>query len=125
MIKGSSLNFTCPSPNRWIVNFDRVKAGLKEGWDYPPHHQTRWNRLAVNNILSRFGWTLQKYQEEPFDWRGSSTNFVSKDLALFGLSLEALSPIYRKIKIATKMIQVFMPSFTHSGMNMYCQAIRQ
>jgi 2-polyprenyl-3-methyl-5-hydroxy-6-metoxy-1,4-benzoquinol methylase len=80
MTKGSSLHFSCPNPNRWILNMDRANTGLREGWDYPPHHQTRWNKVAANNILSRFDWKLQKYVEEPFYWRGSSVNLVSKDL---------------------------------------------
>jgi SAM-dependent methyltransferase len=125
MIKGSSLSFTCPNPNRWIRNIERSKTGLKEGWDYPPHHQTRWNKIAANNILSRFGWKLIKYVEEPFNWHGSSANLVSKDLDSLGLNLTMLSPIHRKIKIATKMIQILPLSLIYTGMNIYCQAIRQ
>jgi SAM-dependent methyltransferase len=124
MPNGSSLNFTCPNPNRWIRKLECAKTGLREGWDYPPHHQTRWNKTAVNNILSRFGWKLQKYLEEPFDWRGFSTNLASKDLALLGLNLSDLSQTLRKIKIATKMIQIFIPSLTNTGMSLYCQAVR-
>jgi 2-polyprenyl-3-methyl-5-hydroxy-6-metoxy-1,4-benzoquinol methylase len=125
MNKDSSLHFSCPNPNRWIPNLDQANTGLREGWDYPPHHQTRWNKVAANNILSRFGWKLKKYDEEPFNWYGSSVNLVSKDLVAFGSNLSMLSPIYRKIKIAEKMIQVFVPSLVHTGANMYCHAIRQ
>jgi SAM-dependent methyltransferase len=124
MNKGSSLNITCPNPNRWIKKLECAKNGLREGWDYPPHHQTRWNKVAINNILSRFGWKLKKYLEEPFDWRGVSTNSVSKDLALLGLNLSNLSETHRKTKIAKKMIQVFIPSIRNTGMNLYCQAVR-
>ena len=123
---GSSLHFSCPVSNRWGSQLepDR-KVGLREVWDYPPHHQTRWNRLAADKILSRFGWKLQKSLEEPLDWRGMSTYLVTKELASQGLELSALSPLKRKMKIATKMLQTFVPSIKCAGMSMYYQAIRQ
>jgi len=125
MTKGSSLHLTCPAPNRWTMNLEEVKVGAREGWDYPPHHQTRWNKVAAEKVLSRFGWKLQKYVEEPFYWRGLSNILVCKQLATFGKDLSMLPPIDRKIKLAIAMIKTFIPSITKTGMNMYCQAIRQ
>jgi SAM-dependent methyltransferase len=126
MPTGSSLHFSCPGPNRWTTQFETDrKVGLREVWDYPPYHQTRWNRLAADKILSRFGWKLQKSLEEPFDWRGMSTYLVSKELDFKELELSALSPFKRKMKIATKMLQTFVPSIKCAGMSMYYQAIRQ
>ncbi len=126
MPTGSSLHFSCPGPNRWTTQFETDrKVGLREVWDYPPYHQTRWNRLAADKILSRFGWKLQKSLEEPLDWRGMSTYLVSKELASQKLELSALSAVERKMKIATKMLQTFVSSIKCAGMSMYYQAIRQ
>lgn len=125
MPTGSSIHFSCPSPNRWTTQFETDrKVGLREVWDYPPYHQTRWNPIAAEKILSRFGWKLQKSLEEPFDWRGMSTYLVAKELASKGLELSALSPFERKMKIATKMVTTFISSIKLSGMSMYYQAIR-
>ncbi len=125
MTKGSSLHFTCPAPKRWTMNLEEVKVGGREGWDYPPHHQTRWNKVAAETILSRFGWELQSYVEEPFNWLGLSNILVAKKLKKSGLELSMLSPLNRKLKIALAMVRTFIPSTTKTGMNMYCLAIRK
>ncbi|MBD2177716.1 class I SAM-dependent methyltransferase [Pseudanabaena sp. FACHB-1998] len=120
--KDASLHFTCPAPNRWTMNLEEVKVGGREGWDYPPHHQTRWNKSASETILSRFGWQLQNYVEEPFDWFGLSNILAAKKLKKSGLELSNLSSFDRKIKIAKAMVRTFIPSITKTGMNMYCLA---
>ena len=125
MNKGASLHFTCPAPNRWTMNLEDVKVGGKEGWDYPPHHQTRWNKVASEIILSKFGWDLQSYVEEPFNWVGLSNIVVAKNLKRSGLELSKLSSLDRKLRIALAMIRTFIPSITKTGMNMYCLAIRK
>jgi hypothetical protein len=125
MTKDSSLHFTCPAPNRWTMNLEEVKVGKREGWDYPPHHQTRWNKVAADKILSRFGWKLQKYVEEPFNWKGLSNILAANKLKKLGLELSMLPPLERRVRIALAMVSTFIPSITKTGMNMYCLAIRQ
>ena len=125
MPQGSSLHFTCPAPNRWTMNLEEIKVGGREGWDYPPHHQIRWNKVASEQVLTKFGWKLQKYIEEPFDWKGLSNILACKRIKQSGLELSMLSPLERKIRIALAMISTFIPSITKTGMNMYCLSIRQ
>lgn len=96
-------------------------------WDYPPLHQTRWNQTAANAILSRFGWKLIYYREEPFNWLGISAFLVSKNLMAKGLNFYDISPLALKIKVVQKMAQIFMPVILKQlkGMSMYCMAVRE
>lgn len=123
---GSTLHFSCPSPRRFTTHLEREKkAGLRDVWDYPPFHQSRWNREAAHKLLARFGWHLQKYIEEPFHWRGVSSLLISNQLAVNKLQLSDLPPVKRKKLILRKMIQTLIPSLKYSGMSMYCYAIRR
>ncbi|MFB8791487.1 MAG: class I SAM-dependent methyltransferase [Potamolinea sp.] len=126
MHSGSTLHFSCPSPRRLTTHLEPHKrVGLRDFWDYPPHHQSRWNREAAAQLLSRFNWTLEKYLEEPLDWRGVSSWLVAQDLAETNLKLSDLPSFERKKRLLIKMLQVLIPSFKHSGMSMYCSAKRQ
>lgn len=78
----STLHFSCPSPRRFTTHLELAKkVGLRDVWDYPPFHQSRWNRKAADKLLSRFGWKLEKYLEEPFHWLGTSSFLASEELA--------------------------------------------
>lgn len=125
---GSSLHFSCPGSKTFSSEFEpENKVKLSSMWDYPPLHQTRWNKKAANEILSRFGWKLMYYREEPFNWLGISTFLVAKNLLLKGLNLSDISPIAFKIKVVQKMGQIFIPSVLKQlkGMSMYCMAVRE
>ena len=118
---GSSLHFSCPGPRRFTTHLESdKKVGLRDVWDYPPFHQTRWNQESAAKILSKFGWRLEKYVEEPFHWIGISSFLVQKTS-----NLSEQSSLQRKATIVTKMIQTFIPSLIYKGMSMYCMAIRE
>jgi len=124
--QGSTLHFSCPGPNRWTTHLEpEKKVGLSDVWDCPPHHQTRWNQKAVTKFLTRSGWKLHKYLEEPFDWYGTSVYLTLKDLDTEGQNLGDVSAFGRKLKIAQKMLATAVPAMKYKGMSMYCQAIHQ
>lgn len=117
---GSSMHFSCPSPQRYTTYLEpEYRLGLREVWDYPPHHQTRWNPLAVEKLVARFGWRLQKHIEEPFNWRGVATYLAGKQV-----KLSELSPIQRKLRILGKLIQTAIPALKYTGISTYYMALR-
>lgn len=120
---GTMLYFSCPSPIRYSQYLEpHLLVGQKEFWDYPPHHQTRWNRKNADLFLNRMGWQLLKYQTEPFDWRGVSTKLINNYLSSRGLSLQKLSPLKRKVFILLTMIKTMIPAMKYSGLSMFCKA---
>jgi 2-polyprenyl-3-methyl-5-hydroxy-6-metoxy-1,4-benzoquinol methylase len=119
----SDLYFSCPSPKRYSQYLEAdLLAGQKEFWDYPPHHQTRWNLKATKRCLERMGWELIHFQTEPFDWRGISTNLADKNLRTRGKSLEQIPSLNRKLAILTQMLKTAIAQFRYSGLSMYCHA---
>jgi len=45
------LLLSTPSPERWSL-----KVGLREDWDYPPNHLTRWSEASLEVVLRRAGY---------------------------------------------------------------------
>ena len=52
--------FSLPNPKRFSLYFN-----LREGWDFPPHHLTRWNEKSLNKLLNITGFELIKKEDEP------------------------------------------------------------
>ncbi len=122
---GSSLYFSCPSPTRYSQYLEPdLLVGQKEFWDYPPHHQTRWNQQSINHLLQRMGWQLLKIETEPFDWRGIATKLANDHLRSKNLDMTNLSSMRRKLSILLTMIQTAVPAMRYSGLSMLCQAKR-
>jgi 2-polyprenyl-3-methyl-5-hydroxy-6-metoxy-1,4-benzoquinol methylase len=120
---GTSLYFSCPSPIRYSQYLEpTLLVGQKEFWDYPPHHQTRWNQKAAEQLLQRMGWKLLKYETEPFDWRNIGTKLANNSLISKGSSLENLPSLYRKMYILLAMLKIIVPSMKYSGLSMLCHA---
>lgn len=46
--------FSIPNPERLR---SRVK-GIREEWDFPPHHLTRWNNKSIHFLLKRTGFEI-------------------------------------------------------------------
>ncbi len=53
-------------PGGWLAinepNRDR-RPNLREPWDYPPHHLTRWNKRSLGNFLEGNGFSVVKMEE--------------------------------------------------------------
>lgn len=60
--RGSLLVLAVPS-DRFYMTVRSSRAIT----DYPPHHLTRWNEVALEKIGKRCGWTLEKHTYEPVD----------------------------------------------------------
>ena len=120
---GTPLYFSCPSPIRYSQYLEpHLLVGQKEFWDYPPHHQTRWNQKNIDLFLERMGWQLLKYETEPFDWRGVATKLTNNYLVSRGLSLQNLSPLKRKVYILLTMLKLIIPAMKYSGLSLFCKA---
>lgn len=48
---GGRIVLSTPSRDRWCPNFN--------DWDFPPHHLTRWNLIALDNLFLRFGFVRE------------------------------------------------------------------
>ena len=48
---GGRIVLSTPSRDRWCPNFNE--------WDFPPHHLTRWNLIALDNLFLRFGFVRE------------------------------------------------------------------
>jgi SAM-dependent methyltransferase len=118
---GSTLCLSVPGPRRFtseLVPHQRV--GMREMWDYPPHHQTRWSRRSLTALLERQGWRPDRFAEEPFDWRGVATYLTSLE---FG-DLAAMPPGRRRVRIGIRALRLLPARFRWAGMSLYCRATR-
>ena len=48
---GGRIVLSTPSRDRWCPNYNE--------WDFPPHHLTRWNLVALDNLFLRFGFVRE------------------------------------------------------------------
>jgi len=120
------LFFSCPSPKRFSPHlFPDMNLGNWDYWDYPPQHQTHWNKDALDKLLSRLSWQLKSYEYEPFDLRGTSTTLVARDALKKGIEFSSLSSTERKVRIFSKMLRNSLHFFNLSGWSLYCTAIQQ
>lgn len=56
---GGFFIFSLPSDKRISVILKR-----REGWDYPPHHLTRWNNRSIKFLADKTGFEIIKIEEE-------------------------------------------------------------
>ncbi len=64
--RAREVHLSFPNPARWTrYLLDGWRAGQHEMWNYPPWHQTRWNRRSIAAFGRRFGFELERYIEEP------------------------------------------------------------
>lgn len=62
----AAVHLSFPNPDRWTRHLlPSWRAGKHEMWNYPPWHQTRWNRQAIAAFAERFGFELKSYEAEP------------------------------------------------------------
>jgi 2-polyprenyl-3-methyl-5-hydroxy-6-metoxy-1,4-benzoquinol methylase len=118
---GSTLHLSCPGPRRYtsaLLHHQRIQ--LRDMWDYPPHHQTRWRRSAIEALLDRHGWRTIRCTEEPLDWRGLATRLTS----IHHGDLSAYPATLRRARIAMKMIRTARATRRYTGMSIYAAAVR-
>jgi 2-polyprenyl-3-methyl-5-hydroxy-6-metoxy-1,4-benzoquinol methylase len=54
------IAFSLPNPKRFSLYFN-----LRETWDFPPHHLTRWDEKSINKLLNITGFEIFKKEYEP------------------------------------------------------------
>jgi 2-polyprenyl-3-methyl-5-hydroxy-6-metoxy-1,4-benzoquinol methylase len=54
------IAFSLPNPKRFSLYFN-----LREPWDFPPHHLTRWDEKSINKLLNITGFEILKKEYEP------------------------------------------------------------
>ncbi len=59
LIPGGLLAVSVPNPDRWVLWW------VREAWDYPPHHLTRWTARSLRSLLEQQGFEVQEVRTEP------------------------------------------------------------
>ncbi len=67
------LAVSVPNPDRWALRW------IREAWDYPPHHLTRWTAGALRGLLERQGFEVAEVRTEPLR-RWSQLRSASRDI---------------------------------------------
>ena len=78
---GGLLAISVPNPGRWMP------GGLRENWDYPPHHLTRWNSEALQIFLEKYGFQVRKILYEKIEKFVISLIFLFYSLIFLLISL--------------------------------------
>ncbi len=74
MAKDGILGIAVPNSSRSSLKFNIW--GNREGWDYPPHHLTRWSKNNLASFLERNGFRVVLSQEERVAEAGEIFNFA-------------------------------------------------
>lgn len=61
--KNGFIVFSLPNERR-----PRVKFGLREDWDYPPHHLTRWSDKSIKLLVKKASFKIIYIKEEPLKY---------------------------------------------------------
>jgi SAM-dependent methyltransferase len=59
LVPGGLIGVSVPNPRRWTLSF------IREVWDYPPHHLTRWGGDSLPSFLERHGFQIVEQAGEP------------------------------------------------------------
>lgn len=70
---GGLLAVSVPNPDRWALRW------VREAWDYPPHHLTRWTARALRGLLEQRGFEVEEVRTEPLQ-RWSQLRSASRDI---------------------------------------------
>jgi SAM-dependent methyltransferase len=120
---GGALHLSCPGPRRFTTALEPDKrAGLRDMWDYPPFHQTRWRPSAMRALLRRAGWRVEECREEPFDLRGVAVFLEDRRARSTGHMLASMPWSVRSARIAQRMVRLTPRMPRLRGMSLYCRA---
>lgn len=122
MAPETALHLSSPNVNRIEHRAERV--GLREMWDYPPHHQTRWPRSALEALLARHGFSLTHYEEEFVPVRDLAVALVRRDAVRDGRDLTQVARSHRRLLTLRKMIWLGTAARGRRGGSFYASARR-
>ncbi|MFA5628905.1 MAG: class I SAM-dependent methyltransferase [Dehalococcoidales bacterium] len=114
---GGIVALSVPNCNRWRFKSERF---LREEWDLPPCHLTRWNLLALLTVFNMYGFNASLFEVEPYKlFERSWSNFISQKIGInalaekfvaktVGRKLSAVSPDKKSLrKIALRTLGIF------------------
>jgi SAM-dependent methyltransferase len=73
LLPGGLLAVSVPNPDRWALGW------IREAWDYPPHHLTRWTVSALRRLLEQQGLAVEEIRSEPLQ-RWAQLRSASRDI---------------------------------------------
>ncbi|MEK7465643.1 MAG: class I SAM-dependent methyltransferase [Patescibacteria group bacterium] len=68
------LAIAVPNSRRFFLTINLRKR--REGWDYPPHHLTRWNKDSLSKFLMSQGFEIMEIAEERLETIGQNYEFI-------------------------------------------------
>ena len=87
---GGRLALTLPDGERPLP-----WPGLREEWDYPPYHYTRWTEASVRSVLARAGFEVEAARHSPIH-----VGFFSG--LLYYRLLNALFPLLKRLLLGSR-----------------------
>jgi hypothetical protein len=87
---------------------------LRDVWDYPPFHQSRWTPTAIAKAFARSGWEFIRVSEEPFALRGQGIAYADRR---YGLA--SRPRLVRQALILWTTLCLIPASFRYRGMSLY------
>ena len=76
LVPGGLLAVSVPNPDRWVLRW------VREAWDHPPHHLTRWTARALRSLLEQQGFDVEEVRSEPLQ-RWSQLRSACRDICWF------------------------------------------
>jgi SAM-dependent methyltransferase len=67
---GGIVAGSVPNPDRWTLRW------IREVWDYPPHHLTRWTRHSLCALLEGQGFAVMEVYTEKINAPGQAKNAI-------------------------------------------------
>lgn len=120
---GGTVHLSFPSPRRYVTRYHSdERVGRREMWDYPPHHQTRWDRSAVNAALNRAGWRLTAFEEEPFRWPTVARFLSERNTARAGRSPDEIGLVARWAQRSSMLARTAPGIWRYKGWSAYVRA---
>jgi SAM-dependent methyltransferase len=78
-----------------VPNEDRIRFAVREEWDFPPNHNTRWTGPALAGLVERAGLTVLEVTVSPFTAR----NFTDQ---LFYKLFNGAMPLVKRVLFGRK-----------------------
>lgn len=78
-----------------VPNEDRIRFAVREEWDFPPNHNTRWTGKSLSGLVSRAGLEVLEVSVSPFTAR----NFTDQ---LFYKLFNGAMPLVKRVLFGGK-----------------------
>jgi 2-polyprenyl-3-methyl-5-hydroxy-6-metoxy-1,4-benzoquinol methylase len=116
---GTLLGLSCPGPNRFTCLIPDQHAGLRDWWDYPPHHVLRWSVPALRAFLEANGWEVIATEEEPFSFIDAAAQIGYTRALWRGYARRRWRT---RLSILASRLRLLIPGRSYSGLSLYVLA---